>query len=140
LNVRGNIDAAFMADVLKKENIFPDLILSSTATRAKEFAKIIAAHLNFKKEDIKLTKRLYLASEMEMIQIVNEINDNNKIVFLIGHNSGITDFANELCKYNVDNIPTSGIFGIDFELNSWNDVKFGSGKFKMFEYPKKYTI
>mgnify|MGYP001172810759 CR=1 FL=1 len=127
-----------MADILKKNKIFPDLILSSDAVRAAEFAKIIADVLPYKKKNIQFTNDLYLANENEMLKIVREIDDEIETAFLVSHNPGITYFANLLCNHNTDNIPTSGIFGINFDVKSWKEIKFGIGKFLLFEYPKKY--
>lgn len=127
-----------MAKVLKKKGIKPDLILSSTAVRALEFAEIIADKLDYKKKNIFATKDLYLAGEREMLEIVKNVKDSSKRIFLVGHNPGITDFANSLSNYSIDNIPTSGIFQIEFDVESWKDIDYGKGKFVSFDYPKKY--
>lgn len=129
-----------MANVLKEKGITPDLIMSSSAVRAIEFAKIIAKELSYKVKDIYKSNELYLASEYELLRVVKETDDAYETVFLVSHNPGITYFANLLCNYNLDNIPTSGIFGIQFNENSWKDVKFGNGEFLMFEYPKKHIL
>lgn len=127
-----------MANVLSGLKIKPDLILSSDAVRAKEFALVLSDVLNYQKESIIFTRDLYLANEFEMLKIVQEINDENNSVFLVSHNPGITYFANLLCNYNLENLPTSGVFGIEFDVNSWKEIIFGTGKFLMYEYPKKY--
>jgi len=127
-----------MAKILKEKKIFPDIILSSTAVRAIEYAKILAEKFDYKKKNIDSSKELYLADEDEMLKFVKKINDKNKNAFLVGHNPGITDFANSLCNHDLDNIPTSGVFGTEFDVNSWNDVEYGKGKFMIFEYPRKY--
>lgn len=137
-NSRGERDAPLMAKLLKRNEIYPDLIISSTAARANEFAKIIAEELGYKKKDILSTKNLYMADEREMLQILREVKDRSKIVFMIGHNPDLTNFANTLSKHNIDNIPTSGIFAIEFDIDSWIDVNPGKGKFVSFDYPKKY--
>ncbi|MDQ3019312.1 MAG: histidine phosphatase family protein [Bacteroidota bacterium] len=138
LNKRGKNDAPFMAKILKKKAVKPDLILSSTAIRAFEYAKIIADELDYKKKNIIATKDLYMADENDMLNFVKEIDDENKTVFLIGHNPDITSFANSLCNHNLDNIPTSGIFCVEFDTDKWSEIDFGKGKFKSFNYPKKF--
>lgn len=127
-----------MAKVLSKLKIYPDLILSSTAVRAYEFAKILADEFGIKEKKIITTRDLYLADENEMLKTVREIDDKYKIVFLVSHNPGITYFANSLCNCNIDNIPTSGVVGIKFDVSGWKEIKNGKGEFEIFEYPKKY--
>jgi phosphohistidine phosphatase len=127
-----------MANILSEKNINPDIIISSDAVRAKEFAFVIASVLGYSSEDILFSRDLYLANEFEMLKTVKEVNDEKETVFLVSHNPGITYFANLLCNYNLENLPTSGIFGIEFDLKSWKETAFGNGQFLMFEFPKKY--
>ncbi len=138
LNKRGKRDAPFMAKVLRKKGVKPDLIISSTAERALEFAKVIAEELDYSKKKISATKELYMADEKEMMEILRSTDDSLKTVFMIGHNPYITEFANSLCNHNLDNIPTSGIFCVEFDVKKWNEIKPGTGKFVSFDYPKKY--
>ena len=53
LNDRGEADAPMMGERLKKLNIQPDLIISSTAKRAAQTAKKIAAAMGYSGDDIK---------------------------------------------------------------------------------------
>ena len=138
LNKRGKRDAPLMANVLKKKGIKPDMIYSSTAERALEFAKVIAEILDFKKKKIVSTKDLYMADVKEMLGILRSVEDSAKTVFMVSHNPYITEFANSLCNYNLDNIPTSGVFCVEFDEKKWKDIDLGKGKFVSFDYPKKY--
>ena len=45
LNKRGKTDAPFMAQKLKDKNIYPDIIISSPAKRAKSTAKAFKKNL-----------------------------------------------------------------------------------------------
>lgn len=138
LNKRGKRDAPFMAKKLKEKNIIPDLIISSTAERAIEFANILAEELDYKKKNIKAEKDMYMAGESEMLKILQDVDDRYKTVFMIGHNPYITSFAGRMSGHAVDNIPTSGVFGISFDVDKWSDIKIGKGSFISFDYPKKF--
>lgn len=93
-----------MANVFEEKGIKPDLIYSSTAERALEFAKVIAEILDFKKKKIVSTKDLYMADVKEMLGILRSVEDSAKTVFMVSHNPYITEFANSLCNYDLDNI------------------------------------
>lgn len=138
LNKRGMRDAPLMAKILKKKGIKPDLIYSSTAVRALEFSKVIADTLDIKRKKLLPTKELYMADVKEMFGILRSVDDTADTVFMVGHNPYITEFANSLCNYNVDNIPTSGVFCVEFDAKKWKDIEIGKGKFVSFDYPKKY--
>ncbi len=138
LNKRGKRDAPLMANVLKKKGVKPDLIYSSTAVRALEFAKVIAETLDFKRKNIDATKDLYMADVNEMLGILRSVDNSAETVFMVSHNPYITEFANSLCNYNLDNIPTSGVFCVEFDVKKWKDIDLGKGRFVSFDYPKKY--
>lgn len=138
LNKRGQSDAPLMAEKLKQLEVIPDLILSSSSARTMEFADILADKLNYSRGNIISLRELYLASDSEILRTIREVNDKNSTIFLLAHNPGITFAVNSLSNSSIDNIPTSGIAGIEFDIDSWKEVQAGSGKLFLFEFPKKY--
>ena len=138
LNKRGEREAPYMAKVLSKRKITPDIIVSSTAERAWTTAREFAKKLDYKKKDIVREKELYMADVDDMLQYVKDINDKHSVVMLVGHNPGLTSFANLLSKDSIDNIPTCGVYALQFDIESWKDVGAEKGKVTFFEYPKMY--
>ncbi|HRI84638.1 MAG TPA: histidine phosphatase family protein [Ignavibacteria bacterium] len=138
LNKRGKSDAPLMAEVLKERNIYPDLILSSTAVRAIKFAKIIAKKLDYDKNKIFSSRDFYLASVSEIINEFQSLDNRYNSVFFVGHNPEITLLANFLSAKDLDNIPTSGIFAVKFDINYWDELDKDKGKFNFFIYPKMF--
>ena len=67
---------------------------------------------------------------------VNKIDNKFNSVFFISHNPGLTDLANSLIDETIDNIPTSGVVGIQFDCDTWAEVEKGKGKKMFFEVPK----
>lgn len=140
LNERGRKDAPRMGKRLKEKNVFPDLMLTSPAIRAFETCKIIAKILGYSEEKVKTDTRLYHASEDQLLKVIQEIqdlNDDEEVVFIFGHNPGLTDFANSLLNQTIDNIPTCGVIGAKVRVKSWKETKFGSGEMKFFDFPKR---
>lgn len=138
LNKRGERDAPFMAKVLKKKSKRPDLLISSTAVRALETARIFAGVLGFKKAEIRQEKDLYLAELSDLTQIVSLLPDDKAVICLFGHNPGITFLVNYLCNAGIDNVPTCGICSMIFPEEKWQQVVAGCGKLEFFEFPKMY--
>jgi phosphohistidine phosphatase len=139
LNERGKKDAPRMGKRLKEKNVFPDLILSSPAKRAFETCKVFAKTLGFSEEKIKTDKRLYHASEDQILKVVQEIedlNDQEEVVMIFGHNPGLTEFANSLLNETIDNIPTCGVVASKIRVKYWKETTFGSGEMKFFDFPK----
>jgi phosphohistidine phosphatase len=58
---------------------------------------------------------------------------------LFGHNPDFNDFADMLLKHNpIYNIPTTGVYCIRFDVDSWKKVREGKGESIFFDYPKRY--
>lgn len=137
LNKRGKRDAPLMGQRLKKAGECPDLIISSPAKRAAKTAKILAREIGYPSEDIRWLDSLYGAGTQTMLEIVGDLGDSVGSVMLVAHNPGLTFFAEHLTGVAVENIPTSGVFTVDFDLASWKGIHESEGKLVFFDYPKK---
>ena len=138
LNQRGEKNAPFMANILLQHHIFPDVIVSSPAKRAKTTAEIFAHTLGYSKE-IVWNKALYLTSPKTLLNILHTTSNEYNTVFVFGHNPELTEFANTISGETIENIPTCGIVGFELFGNNWNSLKANSAKLIFFEYPKKYN-
>lgn len=138
LSDRGKKDAPTMGDILKEKKIKPDLIISSPARRAFKTAKIFSEILDYPINDIIQNQSIYEATTRDLMAIINDIDDKANTVLMFGHNPGFTVLSNLLTNKYIDNMPTSSVAGIEFDINSWKEVDVGIGKSILFEYPKKY--
>jgi len=140
LNKRGQKDAPRMGKRLKEKRITPDIMLSSPAERALATCIAIAKVLEFDKSKIKTDRKLYHASEDEILNIIRNLKDSprdsEEVALIFGHNPGLTEFANTLLNQTIDNIPTCGIVAAELPVERWQDVTFGCGKMLFFDFPK----
>ena len=135
LNRRGKKDAPIMADKLSMRKIKIDLIISSPAKRTTETAKIFANILGYQSEII-FNDKLYEASYNEILEVINLIDDKYQNVLLVCHNPGITDLANYISNYFIENISTSGIVGLSTN-SSWKNINENGCSLLFYDYPKK---
>ena len=138
LNARGKRDAPFMGERLKKARIKPDLIVSSPANRAITTAEIIAEIIGFPISDIVTRRSIYDGDAGVLLRLIQNLGSSITNAMLIGHNPEITSVASYLTNYPVSNIPTCGIFAVDFDIESWTEVSEGTGKLIFFDFPKKH--
>lgn len=139
LNERGLKDAPEMAGRMKKRAVSPDLIVSSTALRAKTTATIFKEILQVPDSSFQLDDELYLAEYTYFMKLVSECSDEINSLMLFSHNPGITAFAYLIgSKINVriDDIPTCGIFSVQLETEQWKDFLNAPIKDWFFDYPK----
>ncbi|MBA2423274.1 MAG: histidine phosphatase family protein [Chitinophagales bacterium] len=138
LNNRGERDVPFMAKIISKKGINPDLLISSTAVRAIATAKGFAQELGYERKKIITLKQLYLAELDGWLDAIHEIPDKENLVMAFGHNPGITNLVNFLTKNNIENLPTCGICSMIFKTDSWIGVEAGRGRLDFFDYPGIY--
>jgi phosphohistidine phosphatase len=139
LNKRGKKNAPFMGKKLKKRRIMPDLILSSPAKRARKTARAVAKAIAYPKKKILFDDNMYHASATYLFNMVRDLDDRHVSVMLFGHNPDFNDLASIWLKKNpVDNIVTTGVCCIKFNVDRWQDVRQGTGEFVFYDYPKRY--
>lgn len=136
LNDRGKNDAPMMAERLKGQKIHIDAFVSSPAKRAAKTAKYFVEVLEKDKKEIIYKDDLYLASAETFFNVIKKFPDDQDTVAVFSHNEGITDFANQLTKTRIDNIPTCGVFAIKVDTESWKDFRQAKKEFWFFDYPK----
>lgn len=140
LNKRGKRNAPFMGQKLKEKKIMPDIILSSPAKRARKTAIAIAKAIDYPKKKIVFDDNMYHSDAMYLLELVRNQDDEDETIMLFGHNPDFNDLADILLEQNpVYNIPTTGIYCIRFDVDSWGKVQKGKGEAVFFDYPKRYN-
>jgi len=138
LNDRGLKDAPRMGKRLKERGVHPDLMVSSPAVRALETCRAFAKELGYPEDRIKIDKRVYHAAEEQLLTVIKDCKklQDPEVILVIGHNPGLTEFANRLLDDAIDNIPTCGIVAGELNIQSWEEVSWGCGEREFFETPK----
>lgn len=136
LNERGKRDAPEMARRLIGRNITIDAFVSSPAKRARKTAELFAAEMNAHKKDIIFIESLYHPSPSVFFSAIAGMTDNLQCVAFFSHNPGITDFVNQLSSVRTDNMPTSGVYAVKVDIQSWKDFEKAKKEFWFYDYPK----
>ncbi|WP_017730433.1 SixA phosphatase family protein [Nafulsella turpanensis] len=137
LNARGKRDAPAMGQWINDHFPAPQLILSSHSVRTLATISKVAHAMGIRGEEIQTDERLYHASTATLFKVLKNAPDQAESLMLVGHNPGITDFANVLCpQQSVDNIPTCGFFVIRFHCSGWKEASPENAEFVCFQYPK----
>ncbi|MFN0139143.1 MAG: SixA phosphatase family protein [Pyrinomonadaceae bacterium] len=119
LNDRGRRAAPFMGRLMSERGFVPDVILSSTAKRARQTTELLKEAADFRTEII-LDERIYDASPGALQQVVSEI-DSHESAILIGHNPGIEAFIRYLTG-DAEPMPTAALAVIDLAIDRWDQI------------------
>jgi phosphohistidine phosphatase len=115
LNKRGRQAAKIMATYLKRSKIIPDLVICSTATRAKQTLDPIVKAINPPK--VILERKIFGGTQKELWEQLWDIHKSAKSVLLIGHNPALQNLALELAQtekplpFAGNKFPTGAIIG-----------------------------
>jgi phosphohistidine phosphatase len=139
LNKRGKRDAPEMGRRIAEAGIRPSLIVSSPALRAWTTAKAIAKAINYPVEFLQREKALYLASVDDILDVLVAQDPKFNSVMVVGHNPGLTSFANYLVPGLTNNLPTAGMVSVRFEQNDWDLYEKPEIELVMHDFPKNVT-
>jgi phosphohistidine phosphatase len=105
-----------------------DLVVCSTARRARQTAKPVVAALGCR---VQYEEALYAAVPSRLVEIVRTLSDRNVSVMLVGHNPSLEELTAWLCGQSPD-YPTAALGTIDLSLDRWDEVSPGCGTLAAF--------
>ena len=121
LNRRGLRDAPVMGRRLADRGLAPDVVLSSTAVRARTTAELIAGELGFDPARIVADDRLYGASVDEVLGVIGELDDALSCAIVVGHNPETESIAHRFSD-EINEMPTCAVAEFTFDVSSWSEL------------------
>lgn len=139
LNERGKAAAADLGHWLASRGYVPDEVLCSDALRTRRTFSGLAPALPATPV-LELKPALYHAGPDVMLAVLRHAKGD--VVMMIGHNPGIAEFAARLVATPPRNAefakyPTGATLVADFNIETWQDVTFGSGVVDDFIVPRE---
>ena len=121
LNKRGKQDAPRMGILLRQQQLTPDVIVSSTAARARCTADAVADACAFDGV-VQLEPQLYLAAPAEILDVVRQGGGEAKRVLLVAHNPGLAETLARLTG-KAEVFPTAALAQIQLPIDGWKDLR-----------------
>ncbi len=135
LNNRGRRDAARMGEALREQGISFDLILCSSAKRARETLALLREQLEIKDETVNYLDELYCAPVSALVELIQQVDNTKNNIAIIAHNPGLEDLAAMLSDES-EPFVTCTVMQIEFEMDNWKQVDKTDGKRTLFLNPK----
>jgi len=148
LNRRGETAAVAIADHLVARAVVPDLILCSTATRARQTLAPLIKRLSPPAPPIALESGLYLASEDMLLNRLRDLPETVGTVLMIGHNDGLWMLAQALAgdgKATLlaalrDKFPTGTLATLNAQCATWRKLAPGTATLSAFARPRDLMV
>ena len=139
---RGREAAPRMGAWLKAHGPMPELVLCSTATRARETLALALEALGAAPET-RFDRGLYLVGAPGVLSRLRRAPDEAATVMVVGHNPDLEQLARRLARTGdaaalarlEEKYPTAGLAVIELPVERWAEAG-GSGRLLAFETPK----
>ncbi|MDG1901068.1 MAG: histidine phosphatase family protein [Bacteroidales bacterium] len=135
LNNAGVKKTKKVINYMLKSGFLPELILSSTAKRAIETAKIIAGGIGFDVDKIITKTSIYHADIDDIYSEVFSLDNKINSLMIVGHNPTFTYLVNDFVYPNIKNLPTTGAVSIIFETDEWEQIPDAKFKVNFVVFP-----
>lgn len=120
LNKRGKHDAPLVGKLIREQGLTPDLIVSSTARRAQDTARLVGEACGYDGE-IDLRQELYLSDASCYLDILQTLPDQVNNVLVVGHNPDLEELLGLLTDYN-ETFPTAALAQVELPIANWQSL------------------
>jgi phosphohistidine phosphatase len=140
LAARGRRAAKAIARHLRDDHLEPELVLCSTARRARETLDRIQPALGG--ATVELEHDLYAASADALLKRLRCVPDMLASAMLIGHNPGLQDLALDLARPAptrselATKLPTAALATLEFRVASWQELDHETGEIVALVRPR----
>ena len=135
---RGETDAPRMGIALATLDLLPDRVLTSTAVRARETTRLVAATRGYDGEIIE-EPDIYAASVDTLLDVLREC-DEEATVLLVGHNPGLEELIGLLTAGTraepMVRLPTAGLACVALDIEQWSQLRPECGLLQWFLTPR----
>lgn len=134
LTADGQAEASRMGRFLVATGQVPDLIVTSTAVRARQTAEAVASAFDAD-VTIQRQKRLYEPTPQDVFDAVRELGEDVERVLIVGHQPGWGKTVLALTGANVK-MSTGAIACIETPVAAWSRIRPDSGRLRWFCPPE----
>jgi phosphohistidine phosphatase len=120
LNKRGKGDAPRMGELLRQADLLPDLILSSTAQRARQTTQAVVDASGYGGE-VRWLDSLYAAPPESYLEALRSLDDSLQRVMVVGHNPGLEELLEDLTGA-AETLPTAALAQVLLPIQSWSQL------------------
>jgi phosphohistidine phosphatase len=135
LNRRGRGAAELIGRFIRGQKLKPDLVLSSPAIRARETIDTVLQSFG-RPLEVRYDERIYEAGPLRLLEVISHVEENLKVVLLVGHNPGLEELL-ELLTAQYEHLPTAALAKITIETDKWSEIGEKRGWLDWLVKPKE---
>lgn len=117
---RGIKSAAVIGNLLVKQGIIPELVISSAAERAISTARIVCDEAGG--IELQEDEQLYFADVASCYELIHGLDDSLSAVMLVGHNPTLEMFVDSLTDREDTELKTCSLAIVRCKCDSWREL------------------
>ena len=136
LNARGRRAATLVGGHLRHARLRLDLVLCSSATRARQTLELLDVASN---AEVLVEDQLYGADAMALLVRLRKVPAAVGSLLVIGHNPGLEDLVSMLIGDNGalgEGFPTAAVADFGLSIPTWKELDSGRGQLHAFVTPR----
>lgn len=133
----GIMAAARIGRYLHEKAILPAVLMSSSAPRAKDTAKVIAEQIGFDPAQIQLRNVLFDGGPKAYLAAINALPDTVKSAMIVGHNPDVSYLAEYLTHQNIGSMSKGEVVAVVFNAVNWSEISGRTGSVAFQIAPKQ---
>ncbi len=128
LTSRGVMQSARMGKYMHDNDMIADILVSSSANRTMQTAKIIAEQLKIDPDNIVQDENLYGNGPRGYLSCLNNLKERTNSLAIVGHNPDISFFAEYLVRDDIQgSMKKATLIIMEFDNLNWSEISAKSG-------------
>ena len=133
---RGIKAAKRMGKYLAELDEIPDIVITSTAVRAKTTVEL-AMKAGAWSSELRLDRSIYGGATGTLLDILHNSNNNFGVICLAGHEPTFSSFISNCTNSGWVRFPTASMARVDFDVSAWKEIRLGQGNLTWIKRPKE---
>ncbi|MFP4373937.1 MAG: SixA phosphatase family protein [Spirochaetaceae bacterium] len=135
LTEEGERQAKSIGRILSRQDLVPQLIVTSDAVRAVQTAELTREEGGFE-VTIREREELYGADAGDYMSVLREQDDSYSTIMVVGHNPAVEDLLGAIVRKDIT-MKTGWVAVLDFDVSAWEELGEGApGRVEKILHPE----
>ena len=121
---------------LLKNDLIPDLVISSSAIRTKTTAELAIKYGQWNCPLI-IEKDIYGGRPIFLCDLIHKLDDQHNLICLVGHEPNFSTFISKTTNTPFKPFYTASMAKINFNIKKWHEIDFGIGRLDWSVNPRE---
>jgi phosphohistidine phosphatase len=124
LTDEGRRTVELVGGYMSSHQLYPDVVMSSPAVRARETTEIVFRSFN-KRIDVRYDQRIYEGTVKNLLDVIHDVEKKTEQILLVGHNPGLEELL-RLLSGSAHPMGTASLAKLSADISEWIQCESGT--------------